>query len=108
MSCELLQVDNAALQSDGDSVRSIIRAKLGENAPDVTLDGFFSEGKLRTNRFVRVSLRHEVQDIHLAWRQRIVSRVLRDLSGNLRGYAFVARVDRANGLQQLLAQEALQ
>ena len=41
---EQLQLDDAALEPDGHSVRPVVRAKLGENVPDVTLDGFFGEG----------------------------------------------------------------
>jgi hypothetical protein len=50
-----LEVDDSALQTDGDGMGPIIRAKFGKYVLDVALYGFFGDGELTGDHFIGVS-----------------------------------------------------
>src|SRR5919106_620557 len=53
----LSEVDDSALQTNGDGMRPIVCGQLGEDVLDVALDGFFSDGELGGDHLVRIPAR---------------------------------------------------
>src|SRR5260370_41460342 len=54
-----LKVDDSAFQSDSNGVSPIVGAQFGKDVLDVSLHGFFRNGKLRGDLFVRISARNQ-------------------------------------------------
>lgn len=65
-SFEGLEVDDAALQSNRDSMSAVIGAKFRENVLDVAFDGLLRNGQLIGDHFVRVSRSNQSQDLDFA------------------------------------------
>src|SRR5262245_50640379 len=61
-----LEVDDPALQTDGDGMRSIVGRELGEDVLDVALDGFFGDRELSGDHLVRVPAGNEPQHLDFA------------------------------------------
>jgi hypothetical protein len=59
-----LEVDDPALQPDGNGMCPIVGAQLGENVLDVALDGFFRDGELGSDFFVCIPARDEPQNLY--------------------------------------------
>ncbi len=63
-----LEVDDPALERDGDRVGAIVGAKFGQDIFDVRLHGLLGNGQLRCNNLVRVPRRDFPQYFDLALR----------------------------------------
>lgn len=50
-----VEIDDSALQPDGNGVRAVVGAKLGEDIFDVAFYGFFCNGELRGDLFIGIS-----------------------------------------------------
>src|ERR1700758_4739999 len=50
-----LEIDDAALESDGDGVSAVVGAEFGENIFDMALHGLFGDGKLGCDFLVCIS-----------------------------------------------------
>jgi hypothetical protein len=56
-----LQLDDSALQRDHRGVGAVVGAKFGEDIPDLALDRFFADGKVRGYFFVCIPFRNQPQ-----------------------------------------------
>ena len=59
-------------------MRSIIGAKLRENALDAALDGFLGDRKLIRNLLVGIAGRDQAQYGNFCWRQGVIRRMFGD------------------------------
>jgi hypothetical protein len=62
-----LKLDDSALDADHGGVGSVVGAQFGEDIPDVALDGFFANRKLRGNPFVGIPFGNQAQDADFRW-----------------------------------------
>jgi hypothetical protein len=59
-----LEIDDAALQPDGNGVGAIVGIQFGENIFDVSFNGFFGDGKLGCDLFVSIPARNQPQNFN--------------------------------------------
>ena len=57
-----LNLDDSALQTDHRGVGTVVGAQFGEDVPDLALDRFFADRKLRGNLFIGIPFRNQAQD----------------------------------------------
>src|SRR6202522_2470113 len=57
-----LELDDAALQADGDGVGAVVGIELGQNIFDVGLDGFFGDGERIGEVFIGVTGGNQAKD----------------------------------------------
>src|SRR5262245_45287399 len=72
----VLQIDDSALQSDGDGVRPIVCGQLGKDVLDVALHGLLRDGELRGDELVGVPGSDELEHLNLPKGQCLIGRVL--------------------------------
>ncbi len=59
-----LKFDDPAFEPDHRGVGAIVGVQLGEDAPDLTLDGVFGHREQRRNLFIGIALGDQAQDAH--------------------------------------------
>src|SRR5262245_4383617 len=103
-----LELDDAAPEGDGHRLRAVAGSELAHDVLDVHLDRLFGDEEALGDVAVAVAAGDMPEDFYLARRQRLVAQVLGKPRRDLRGDALLARVDLADGLQQLLGRGALE
>src|SRR5579863_294709 len=73
------QIDNSALQRDGDGVGPVIGSQFGENVPDVALNGYLCQREQYSNLFICIAGGNQTEDVNLSRSQRIVGGMFRNL-----------------------------
>jgi len=101
---ERLECDDPALDPDHGGVGAIVSAQLGEDVLDAPFDGFFADGELRCDLFVRIPIGNQTQDGDLARSQGVVGGMLCEFIGDLRRQRLFSGMDGTDSFQQLLMQ----
>src|SRR5258707_15865491 len=78
-----LKLDDSALQTDHRGVGSVVGAQFGEDVPDLSLDRFFADRKLRRNLFIGIPFRNQSQYTDFRWGQRVIGGMFGKLHGGL-------------------------
>src|SRR5580693_1293536 len=91
-----LQVNDSALQTDCNGVRSVACAKFGKDVLDVALDRFLGNRKAIGDQLVSIPTGNQTQHIDL---------VVGEFSGDLRRNTLLASMYSANRLEELLPQK---
>ena len=78
-----LQVDDSALETDGNRVRAIIRCQLLEDVGDVAFHRILSDGKLRGDVFIGVAGGNQPENVQFARRQFIFAGMVGQLRSKL-------------------------
>src|SRR5580765_1101341 len=99
-----LNLDDSALQTDRRGVGTVVGAQFGEDVPDLTLDRFFADRKLRRNLFIGISFRNQAQDTHFCRSQGVIGGMFGKLHGGLRGKCLFPGMDAPDRLQEFLVQ----
>src|ERR1700677_1704399 len=99
-----LQVNDSALQRDGDGVRSVVCAKFGKDVLDVTLDRFLGNRESIGDQLVCIPAGNQAQHIDFSGGQGVIDRVVGEFSGDLGRNALLASMYSANRLEEFLPQ----
>jgi hypothetical protein len=103
-----LELDDAALEGDGDGVGAVVGIELGQNTFDVGLDGFFGDGEVIGNDFIGVTGGDQAKDFDFASGELVVGGVIGEFGGDFWRDAFVSGMDGADGIEQFAMQETFQ
>src|SRR5215470_3504885 len=93
-----LHVKKTALYCDHDSVCAVARVQFGENTFQMILNGVLRDVQVGRDDLVGISICHAPKYIEFTRRNRIISCMLGDLLGDLRGNSFMTAVNQTNGL----------
>src|SRR5205814_7081090 len=96
----LLQLDNSALKTDCDCMRTVAGAELGKYVCHVSLDGRFSDRKLIRNLLIGVPAGYQPKDFDFAGCQFVIGSMFGKLRGDFRRNAFFPSMDAPNGFEQ--------
>jgi hypothetical protein len=80
----VIELDDSALQSNGDGMRPVFCAEFLKDILDSALDRLFRNRQLRGDLFVGIACPDQPENIDFLWRQSFVSTVLGNLGGDLR------------------------
>jgi hypothetical protein len=97
---------DAAPQRDGDGFGAIAGAQLREKIPDVHFDGVFRYGQLGRDLLVALSGRDKLQDFEFARAELVVRDMLGERLGQRRWDTALSCGDRADDVQEFLANHA--
>src|SRR5215472_12465383 len=86
---------------------AVVRAKLGENIRNVTLNGPFADRELIRNLLVSIPGSDQPQYVDLPWGQLVIRSMVRELLGDFRRYSFLPSVYCANGVQKFSIHKSL-
>src|ERR1700677_810053 len=103
-----LELDDAALQADGDGVGAVVGIELGQNIFDVGLDGFFGDGEPIGDDFIGVTGGNQAKDFDFARGELVVGGVIGEFGGDFWRDAFVSGMDGADGIEQFAMQQTFQ
>ena len=76
----------------------VVGAQFGEDVPDLALDGFLADRKLRSNLFVGIPFANQTQDTYFRSGQGVMRGMLGKLEGGLRGKCFFTGMDASDCL----------
>ena len=103
-----IQLDNPALERNGDRVGAIVCTQLGEYVRDVVLDCGFCDRELVGDLLIGIAVANQTKHINFARTQLIVGSVVGQFRRNFGWNSLAPGMDRADRLQQLGADVSFQ
>lgn len=103
-----LEIDDAALQANGDGMSAVVGAEFREDILDVAFDRLFGDAQLIGDDFVCVPGSDQAQDLDFAGGQGVVGKMVSELGGNIGWDTLLSSVDGANCIEEFLAEETFQ
>jgi hypothetical protein len=103
-----LEIDDPAFYPDGNGMGPIMDTKFGENALHVALHGFFRDGELGGDLFVRIPAGNQAQNLDFPRGQGFIGGVLGELRGHLGRDPLFAGMYQTDDLHQVFAHQTFE
>lgn len=103
-----IQINNPTLQRQYSGVSAVAGAQFCQDVFDMGFDRIFRDGELEGNAFIGIAIGHLLEHFYLPFAQGITAGRGDQFHGDVGGDAAAATMYLAHGIEQVLAQHALE